>query len=557
MNSRDTKAVQKAAPHEVPFEVKRFFKRHCFLLDVPSEQIEDLTKILCLPVWEDVVKPSDSWLRDQAVASKALGSSLRMPHNPLKRAFIRGGLKHMPFCPDVSVLCDAHKKLDPRVIWNLTVIIERESLSKIRTLRIAIGRVDIPEEVEDWVKRMSLLGGLWSTPEDFRRCYAFKYADCLELHEMGLSTLSDLAYKNPCDACNLAVLGGRIRCLVDIRAGLIARRIMTGRKNPLLKIIDSWISWGRSEEEQRKVFLESRLLAHAITRATEQVSEWSAQFPDVGELRHAHTMPDWPNRHNKQESEEHDTKDERDRGSYHYGEDDARLREDAEITRQWLNRQTGDMSDEDRQTVMDAFDSNFTTPSAVPPPLNTMGKAKDQPRLSQVDDFDSMETADEPVSPISSNSGDSPDSAQDSGTWVSASVHTANPLSTAGVSAAKHRKGYGGLPTPAQYTPSVTHTKRGYGVLPLPSHSPRPAVATETKPKIGYGNLPDPETFLQGGTVTAADDINIGSDGLRYPDGVPHPMPTPAAGTGSDIRRQYADRARNNPPPPASSFYSQ
>jgi hypothetical protein len=552
MDNQDAKMMQKAAPKQIPLEVKMFFKRHCFLLDVPPEQREGLTRILCLPLWEDVVKPTDSWLSGQAAASKELGPSLKMPFNPLKRAFIRGGLKKMPFCPDASVLCDAHKKLDPRVIWNLTAIIERESLNKIRVLRNAMGRVeDISEEAEDWIKRMSLLGGLWSTPEDFRHLYAFEFADCLELNEMHLSALSDLTQKNPCDACNLAALGGRERCLIDLRAGLLARQQPNRRCNPLIRIVDSWISWGRSEEEQRKVFSKSRLLAKVIQQATEMIDKWCEKHPNVGDLRYFDTIPDWPHRHNKQEPGKPHAEDEQDRGSGYYGEVDADLREQARITRQWLAE---DMAEEEREIAMEAFDSTFTAPSAVPPRLNTMGEAKDQPRLSRGDDVDPAYPAgsDSPLSPHSLDSAH-----DDSGTWVSESVYTAHPLSTAGPA---RPNGYGGLPTPAHVPPSesttINKTELDYGDLPSAPQPLPPIVVASAKPKMGYGGLPHPQTYRPDATAPA-DDINIGSDGLRYPDGVPHPMPTPAAGTGFDIRRLDADRARRFPPPPASSFYSQ
>lgn len=393
---------------DVPKEVKAFFQRHRCLRDVPSSALPDLTRVLCLPYDENIPKPSKPWLKRQRQDVKGLDSSLKRPHNPITRLFIFGGHKSMSYCPRSSTLCHAHKKLDARVIHNLLLMIAAETCEQVAPLRRFNIEVKLHAQVTSWLRRMALLGGLWSTREAFHFNYRFEYKLCDELMDLQLTSLSNLEERNLCHACNLAAIGGRSRALMDLRAGLLARRELYGngsKANRLIFFIDAWIT-GFSETQQKKFFKNSKRLGKRIAQAYRDVydnealrdnreggqnrlEEWmqnsfasqstaeiKSPFTELGhdvDEIHPKIMDPFADPVDEVYVEKadpfvdpanpfDDTDEEESTGLQ---------QEEEEVTRQWLESKMRGMDDTNRSAFMGVLGSTFTVPSAAPAPLST------------------------------------------------------------------------------------------------------------------------------------------------------------------------------------------
>ena len=249
-----------------------FGHRRTHLRDVSRDRIRTLAELLSMPVGENIPEPSGHWRGRQAAGVRGLSASVRMPKNLLMRALVRGGQRGLPLCPaGVRRLCDGHRGLDPRVVQDMKNMVIAETNTKFASLRRwqhEMGPID--EQVRRWLERTALIGGIWISAELFRSCYGFRFGDSREAGRLSIGSLAGGA-RNRCAACNLAVVGGRDRALIDLRAGCLARRHFHGGKVPrVMRLLDAWTACF-GERERRRMHAESNRLADAITQTLREL----------------------------------------------------------------------------------------------------------------------------------------------------------------------------------------------------------------------------------------------------------------------------------------------
>lgn len=95
----------------------------------------------------------------------------------------------------------------------------------------AMTKHDIPNpNVQNFLSRMQALNALWFTPNEVRRFFP------------STETLPLPPYVDSgCEACMLAVIGGRPDILFDLRASLISRSRTSGKEPRLLRFVDAYL----------------------------------------------------------------------------------------------------------------------------------------------------------------------------------------------------------------------------------------------------------------------------------------------------------------------------
>ncbi|KAL2213363.1 hypothetical protein CC79DRAFT_22356 [Sarocladium strictum] len=237
--------------------------RDHFLLDLPKVVIEQLTQILNIPMDLDPERLPEEWRTKQEGLIINLDSRLLKPRDLLSRAAMAVGKHKIRYFPRPAHLCDVHKKLDPRVIHNLMLMVINECTTRSdkyrRACRYRVPKHShgiLPKEVEAWIDRLDQIFMLrLSDPHQFGKLYRYK------------ARLPPHCYMKDCEACALSVIGGNPDMLADLWAGLKFRRTAYEHhqrfKDPrLLRIIFEWV---RHFDEETKAYIRSqrdKLLPH-------------------------------------------------------------------------------------------------------------------------------------------------------------------------------------------------------------------------------------------------------------------------------------------------------
>lgn len=245
-----------------------FMTRHDGLADVSDRALKELTSLLNMPPFVNIEKPGEEWLQAQKELIPKLNSSIRVPPNFLARLALRVNRYHrLPFFPQVAKLCWAHKGLDPRVIRNLTLLVGHECTLRTDRFRAYRGLITFPNSVAVWLDRMDSVTAMWIGEFAFRKVFGYK-AKMPAYHTV----------QSGCEACIMAVVGGRRQLLCDLRASMLARKARyhdkkyKGGKHPrLLRIVDAWIA--RFDKEEGQATLEeSNMLAKDISDVYQEMS---------------------------------------------------------------------------------------------------------------------------------------------------------------------------------------------------------------------------------------------------------------------------------------------
>ncbi|KAM3479652.1 hypothetical protein MY8738_005352 [Beauveria namnaoensis] len=182
-----------------------------------------------------------------------------------------------------AALCPSHKRLDPRVLMALMALVaeevtvwtesgkeKRRSVAGERKRRGA-GEEEKEEEaaaaataVEVWRKNMIKIAVLWMG----RRCWGDDVGRGIEKLEVPPCA----RYRGCCAACKLAVVGGSVQFLIDLRTGLLARRELArglqDKDEPplLLRMVEAWIDVCYTRRRQRFMRTESDMMVNLLVR---------------------------------------------------------------------------------------------------------------------------------------------------------------------------------------------------------------------------------------------------------------------------------------------------
>ncbi|PNP54361.1 hypothetical protein THARTR1_05568 [Trichoderma harzianum] len=176
----------------MPWFVKR---RDPALADVSDEALRQLTKLLCMDAADYFGHRARDWLAKQEQQVKGLDD---YPFTQRNRDYVQ------------------HIKL-----W----------------IRGSSGKM-LKHSLESWMERIDSITALWLGEDKFRRVFG-----CRLRGEM------PGCVRTKCEACMLAVIGGSLIHLTDLRANVLARQAygteLMGReckRSRLLRVIDSWMS---------------------------------------------------------------------------------------------------------------------------------------------------------------------------------------------------------------------------------------------------------------------------------------------------------------------------
>ena len=234
------------------------------LKDMSDEALNQLTRLLYLgPELRD-----KGWLIDQQRQLRALDPCLLRPKGLVDRLAISMGKRRGSVSPSRANLCLTHKPLDPRVVRKLMVLVADECTVQVDRFRNARARlnVDMPPSVRCWLERMDSATALWLGRAQFEDMFQ------RETPWTGGPT----SERQRCEACIMAVVGGWPQLLMDLRAGLVARRAYTAEKtgterdSRLLRVVEAWASiYGPTN--QRRITVQSETLVGAIVQLRKDV----------------------------------------------------------------------------------------------------------------------------------------------------------------------------------------------------------------------------------------------------------------------------------------------
>ncbi|KAF4964341.1 hypothetical protein FSARC_7708 [Fusarium sarcochroum] len=208
------------------------------LRDISPRQLDQLTDLLWMDPGVNVAAPDRDWLLDQKSRIGTLDKSNRRSTKLLGRLSARLeslNLKYVDGDMPTACLCAAHHGLDPKLIRRLMLLLIAECTERVQVLRIWRQRIAFSDNIIAWLDRIDTVTGLWIGRDAFRATFGYQRA-----------SPTDLKVKSKCEACIMAVVGGRPQVLSDLRASMIQRRDRhfdrTGGKGPrLLRLVESWI----------------------------------------------------------------------------------------------------------------------------------------------------------------------------------------------------------------------------------------------------------------------------------------------------------------------------
>ncbi|KAM0562051.1 hypothetical protein ACHAPJ_002495 [Fusarium lateritium] len=217
------------ANHDSDEEVESYRLR-----DISPHQLDQLTDLLWMDPGVNVAAPDSDWLLDQQSRIATLDKSNRRSTKLLDRLSARLeslSLKHVDDGMPAACLCAAHHGLDPKLIRRLMLLLIAECTERVQTLRTWRQRITFSDNIIAWLDRIDTVTGLWIGRDAFRATFGYQRA-----------SPTDLRVKSKCEACIMAVVGGRPQVLSDLRACMVQRRDRHGGRGPrLFRLVESWI----------------------------------------------------------------------------------------------------------------------------------------------------------------------------------------------------------------------------------------------------------------------------------------------------------------------------
>ena len=198
-------------------------------------KLGQLTHLLYMNTQIDYLDPNTSWLIKQADSVAKLHRSLLRPKGILSRLVISASEKGIPGLAECASLCPVHRSLEPRLVRALMMMVGREVTARVEKYRRSARSRGFDPAIKAWLLRVDSVTAMWTGEDIFSGVY-------------------DPSRR--CEACILAVVGGRPQLLSDMRASLMARiealKLETGEEiQPvLLRVVNSWISWYTPECRQ-------------------------------------------------------------------------------------------------------------------------------------------------------------------------------------------------------------------------------------------------------------------------------------------------------------------
>lgn len=118
------------------------------------------------------------------------------------------------------------------MIYSIYKAVEAEIVEHVKPLsKFMAKHDDVPDTVKRWLARMQAMTSLFSTAGEVHRSYPAT---------LSLPLLPNV--ESGCEACSLAVMGGRPDVLFDLRASLLSRGSKKGKKEPrLLRYVEAWL----------------------------------------------------------------------------------------------------------------------------------------------------------------------------------------------------------------------------------------------------------------------------------------------------------------------------
>ncbi|KAK7428622.1 hypothetical protein QQZ08_004884 [Neonectria magnoliae] len=195
--------------------------------------LDQLTKLLWMHPDVDLANPQSPWLMNQEARIKKLDGSLQRQKNIFNRLAARIDKHRHP--GKSAHLCPSHRGLNPRVIRHFMLMLATEFTQRTDRFRTWRARMTFSDSLIAWLDRMDSATALWIGRDAFH--FVFGY-DCPAQDIMPVDS--------QCEACIMAVIGGRPSLLSDLRANMVARESQYPKKRRmrprLWSLVDSWIS---------------------------------------------------------------------------------------------------------------------------------------------------------------------------------------------------------------------------------------------------------------------------------------------------------------------------
>ncbi|KFA55803.1 hypothetical protein S40293_01880 [Stachybotrys chartarum IBT 40293] len=250
------------------------------LEDIPKQGLKHLALLLRI---DSVAMrghgPGNQWLHMQEDDLRLLPPYLSRTANPFVRVTLNLGYHGFPFAPNCANLCGSHHDLEPRVIRNMMVLVAREWTKHVELYRYWRTKLGFHKDVVTWLDRMDTALATWIGSSRFKDIYGY------DAHEQPAYYI-----KSRCEACMLAVVGGKAELLSDIRASLYVRKILALEKRGqsltprLMRTVDEWI--GHFEESTRHHILSGS--DRLVTRILDQRNYiYTQDNPEDAKLRDA------------------------------------------------------------------------------------------------------------------------------------------------------------------------------------------------------------------------------------------------------------------------------
>jgi hypothetical protein len=202
-------------PRATPAELNAVYTK---ISKVPKEALSALANVLSMaPAQLDpkTGKPSAEWLASQASKVAELPGCLLVPKDFLKGLQIKAAefTKAAGMSEETpTVLCKAHKALNPRLIRQVFAHVAREVGAHADRIREHGGDM-ADDAVRAWGDRLFGVSALWIPPETFRFIVGKHFPQQMALPHL----------RRTCEACILAAIGARAQTLSDLRAAIISR----------------------------------------------------------------------------------------------------------------------------------------------------------------------------------------------------------------------------------------------------------------------------------------------------------------------------------------------